>query len=644
MKQFPKKTTGLLLIVFFAMILINTLGESVIVSAATMKMSNRTATLDVGKTKSLSVNGTKKKVTWYTSKKSVATVNSKGKVTAKAPGTAIITASVAGKKLTSKITVKQPIKISQTSLTLEVDEAKTLKVTGTTKKVTFSSSNKSIASVSSSGKITAKAAGTVTITASVDGKKLTSKVTVIKLNSKSKTLTLGDTTTLKVAGTKNKVTFSSSKKSVATVSSNGKVTAKGKGSATITASVDGKKLTSKISVKEPIVSSSNVKTVPKATPTPAPVPTPVPTPPPSPIITPTFPSEIKNGRLVGYYAAWSRYSGFSPLNIDAGKLTHINYSFANIDANHKITLGYPDIDVKNINELNQLKKTYPHLKTIIAVGGWTWSGRFSDVALTKDSREVFADSVVDFIVKYKFDGVDIDWEYPVSGGLATNIRRPADKQNFTLLMKELREKLDDRGAMDGKHYILSFAGAAGAWYTKNTELDLLAKYVDYANIMTYDIHGTWESMTNFNAPLYHPYDSGTGLGNWSVDASVNSWLIAGFPKEKLVMGVPFYGYIYKSVPNINLGLYQTYSGGASISYANIAANYLNKPEFKRYFHGEALVPWLFDGSTFISYEDEQSIAAKARYIKEKGLGGAMIWEISQDPNRVLLNALFQSLK
>lgn len=357
----------------------------------------------------------------------------------------------------------------------------------------------------------------------------------------------------------------------------------------------------------------------------------------------TTPTPTANTRVVGYYAAWAAYSGFTPDKIDASKLTHINYAFANIGSDLKIALGYPDIDPSNFSKLNALKQTYPNLKTLISVGGWSWSDKFSDVALTDASRTAFADSVVSFIVQYGFDGVDIDWEYPVSGGLSTNIRRPEDKQNFTLLLQKLREKLDARGAIDGKHYLVTFAGAGSSSYVNNTELSVLQQYVDYGNIMTYDIHGTWDKYTDFNAPLYNNSDVSPQY-KWSVDSSVNTWLNAGFPIGKLVMGVPFYGYKYTSVVNANNGLYQTYSGGSSVTYANVVANYLNAPGYVRYYNSESMVPWLFNGSTFISYEDEQSIGAKAQYIKTKGLGGAMIWELSQDPNRVLLNALYNGLK
>jgi chitinase len=359
---------------------------------------------------------------------------------------------------------------------------------------------------------------------------------------------------------------------------------------------------------------------------------------------PTDPTPTtKTSTIVGYYAAWAAYSNYTPDMIDATKLTHINYAFANIGSDLKIALGYPDVDPTNIAKLNELKKVNPNLKTIISVGGWSWSGRFSDVALTDASRTAFADSCVDFIVKYGFDGVDIDWEYPVSGGLSTNVKRPEDKTNFTLLMKTLREKLDARGLTDGKKYLLTFAGACTNSYVNNTEMAKLAQYVDYANIMSYDIHGTWDTYTDFVAPLYTNTDVSPQY-KYSVDAGVKAWISTGFPTSKIIMGVPFYGYQYNAVANVNKGLYQTYSGSASISYANIVGNYLNNPSFVRYFHPESMVPWLFNGTTFISYEDEQSIGIKADYINTKGLGGAMIWELSQDPNGVLLRALYNGLK
>ncbi len=346
--------------------------------------------------------------------------------------------------------------------------------------------------------------------------------------------------------------------------------------------------------------------------------------------------------IVGYYGAWTAYSGFTPDKINASKLTHINYAFANIGDDLKIQLGYPDIDPANIKKLNNLKKANVNLKTLISVGGWTWSGKYSDAALTDASRTKFAESCVEFIVKYDLDGIDIDWEYPVSGGLSANKRRTDDKRNFTLLLQKIREKLDERGKQDGKHYLLSIAGGCGYDYVNNVELENIYKYIDYANIMTYDIHAVWDKYTDFCAPLYT--NNKSPETKWSVSSAINLWLSTGFPAEKIVVGVPFYGYRYNKVNSMNNGLYQSHSGGTALSYDTIASSYLSNSNYKQYFDTASKVPWLFDGSTFISYDDARSIRAKGAYIRSKSLAGAAIWELSQDSKGTLLDALYNSLR
>lgn len=348
-------------------------------------------------------------------------------------------------------------------------------------------------------------------------------------------------------------------------------------------------------------------------------------------------------KVVGYYASWAAYQGFSPDQIDVRKLTHLNYAFANIGNDLKIALGYPDIDIANFNRLNDLKKGHPHLKTLISVGGWTWSNRFSDVALTDSSRTAFAESCLQFILDYGFDGIDLDWEYPVAGGLPANACRPQDKHNFTLLLQKIRETLDARSAVDGREYLLTIAGGSGIWYTGNTELNMLHRYLDFAQIMTYDIHAYWDSCTDFNAPLYDNTDQ-SPQKKWSVDQAVRAWEDAGFPLHKLVLGIPFYGYRYHPATNANNGLYQNFSQGSYITFKSIADGFLNAPDYVRHFHPKSKVPWLFNGSTFISYEDDESIRFKADYIKSRGLAGAMIWELSHDPDRVLLTSLYNALR
>ena len=363
-------------------------------------------------------------------------------------------------------------------------------------------------------------------------------------------------------------------------------------------------------------------------------------------------------KKVAYYTGWSTYSNFQVSNIDASKLSHLNYAFANISADGKIALGDSGVDVEkpfpgdradqpykgNFYQLTKLKEQYPHLKTLISVGGWTWSERFSDVALTEQSRTIFADSLLEFILKYDFDGVDLDWEYPVGGGEADNINRPEDKQNFTLLLQKIRETFDAQSTKDGKKYLLTIASGAGKWHVDNMELNLIQQYVDYIQLMTYDIHGSWEPLTGLNAPLYRDPDSGFNF-EWSVQDAVQTYINNGVPANKIVMGVPFYGRVYNQVNNVNSGLYQSFTGGGSAkSYAELEANYINKNGFIRYWEPNSKVPWLFNGSQFISYDDVESMGYKTSFIKLMGLGGAMMWELSQDPNKVLLSKIYNDLQ
>ncbi len=373
-------------------------------------------------------------------------------------------------------------------------------------------------------------------------------------------------------------------------------------------------------------------------------------------------------RVVGYYAQWAAERGGFVAGISASKISHINYAFSNVSEQGACVLGDPAADVErihaakesvngqadsndatalhgNFNQLLELKQKYPHLQVLISVGGFTWSGNFSNAALTEASRAAFAKSCVDLYLKqYKgvFDGIDIDWEYPGGGGLSPGL--PEDKHNFTLLLAELRRQLDELGKSDGKHYLLTIAAPAGPGAAQHFERSEFIQYLDWLNLMAYDLHGTWESTTNFNAPLYKaakdPADA-----SLNVDASAQEYLKAGVPADKLVVGVPFYGRGWKGVPNTNNGLYQSSTGAAqgqfeegAFTYTELKDNYLST--YKRTWNEEAQVPWLYNPDTgiFIGYDDPESIAAKAGYVKDQGLGGIMIWELSQG-NDDLLDAI-----
>ena len=346
--------------------------------------------------------------------------------------------------------------------------------------------------------------------------------------------------------------------------------------------------------------------------------------------------------MVGYYTSWSASKGYYPSSIDAKKLTHINYAFAGISQDNKILLNNPTVDLKNLEGLRNLRNQNPDLKILISVGGWDDSKYFSNVALTAQSRETFADSCVSFLIKHDLDGIDLDWEYPVSGGMAGNINRPEDKQNFTKLLQTIRNKLDEQSQKDAKTYYLTIAGGISSSYVKNIELTNILKYIDYIFIMGYDIHGTWENYSDLNAPLYSPQEP-SPQHKTSVSDGVNNYLKAGAPASKLVLGMPFYGYKYNLSTDDNDGLYQTFSSAKSISYDLISSDYLSDSAYIRFTHPQAKVPYIFGNNTFISYDDSASIALKTQYAKSLGLAGVGAWELSHDSSGVLLDSAYNSL-
>lgn len=359
-------------------------------------------------------------------------------------------------------------------------------------------------------------------------------------------------------------------------------------------------------------------------------------------------------RSVLYYASWSCYGpGVVVADIDTRLVTHINFAFANLGEDGSILVGdsWADLEKSFIGStgghfgaLRALKKKNPKLKTLISVGGWTWSRNFSDVAASAAKRKKFAVSAAEFIKKHGFDGVDIDWEYPVSGGDGIK-HRPEDKTNYTLLLKETRAALNALEKKSGKEYLLSIAGGADSSFVKNIETKEITKYVDFINIMTYDYHGGWESKTGHNAPLFSD--------GASVASSVQSYLKAGAPAAKLNLGLALYGRGWTNVKSSKLGASGTvptksgfgkgtYSGGV-FSYWDIAKNYVGKSGYVRTYDKSAKVPYLYNGKTFISYEDELSIRYKAEFARRAGLGGIMFWEFSQDKDKKLQKAAFKQL-
>ena len=326
-----------------------------------------------------------------------------------------------------------------------------------------------------------------------------------------------------------------------------------------------------------------------------------------------------------------------PDEVAAKKLTRINYAFANV-ADGKVIEGFAH-DKENFAILNGLKQQNSDLKILVSVGGWTWSKNFSDASLTKESRKIFIDSAVDFVIKYDLDGLDIDWEYPGLKG-DDNRFRPEDKENYTLLLKELRHRFNREGHRLRRQLYTSVATGGGKNFLEHTEMDKVQLYVDSINLMTYDMYGG-DKNTGHHSPLYENPDDPKHV---SSNKSVHNYLEAGVKSNKVVLGVPFYGKGWTNVAATKNGLFQsgTSSHDLRLDYGSIESTLLKPGSgYVRYWDYSSDSPYLYNSSTqtWVDYEDAESLAHKALYVRDYHLGGIMFWEYTDDPDNILLDAI-----
>ncbi len=343
--------------------------------------------------------------------------------------------------------------------------------------------------------------------------------------------------------------------------------------------------------------------------------------------------------VIAYYTEWSIYDrDYQVADIPADKLTHINYAFADLSSEGDCEVydswAALERDGGTYAAMRALKESHPGLKVLLSVGGWTLSGNFSSVASTEAGRARMASSCVDFARTYGFDGLDIDWEYPVSGGLYDGA--PDDTENYTLLLAAIRAEMD---ATD-PDLLLTIAAPAGDDKIVNFDLAAIHPYLDWMNVMTYDYAGGWDTTTGFLSPLsYDPASPSEHAETYNVQATVRAYLDGGVPPEKIVIGVPLYGRGWGSVGATDDGLYQaagstwlgTWEAGA-FDYQDIVESYLTDASYERHYSSTTQSPWLYsaDAGVFITYDDEESVAAKLAFVDDNELGGVMMWELSGD--------------
>lgn len=400
-------------------------------------------------------------------------------------------------------------------------------------------------------------------------------------------------------------------------------------------------------------------------------------------------------RVIGYFTQWGIYGrNYVVKDIQAsgaaGYLTHINYAFGNV-RNNRCEVGviapsdpntgasgdaYADYTKAfsaeqsvdgvadtwnqplrgNWNQLKKLKAANPRLKVLISLGGWSWSGGFSSAA-RPENRKAFVASCIDAYLSGNlpvtdgaggtaaaagvFDGIDIDWEYPVACGLTCG--SPEDRENFTALLAEFRRQLDQvRPGL-----LLTVAVGASIDKIRVTDPGQYARFVDYINVMTYDFHGAWESRTNHHSALFgSPADPSTGdQRRYNSNDAMQALLDRGVPAAKLNLGLGFYGRGWTKVGNANGGLYQSGSPAPG-TYENGVEDYkvLRGLPGTHAVDPLARAHWLYDGATFWSYDTPALVGEKMRYVKERGLGGAFFWEFSGDYQGELLRTIGKGLK
>ncbi|XP_053688384.1 chitinase-3-like protein 2 [Sabethes cyaneus] len=316
-------------------------------------------------------------------------------------------------------------------------------------------------------------------------------------------------------------------------------------------------------------------------------------------------------------------SSLYPEHIDPYLCTHLNVGVVEI-VNGTL---YINDDLRVVfNQTKQLKRANRELRILLWVGGGGVGG-FSEMVLNHASRKLFIQSLKATLELYQLDGVDLDWEFPGSGG--------KNRMHFSQLLHEIRREYQ----REHRTYILSVAVAAPPTIAyMSYDVREINSYADYVNIMTYDYHfyAAETPWTGLNAPLYRRHDEHSIFGTLNINSSVHYWLSAGLEKSKIVIGLPTYGHTFQLVSGFNARI-----GAPASSYGRVGmigyASYSEICWFRRhniYVHQvydvESCSPYLYAGREWISYEDERSLECKANYIKENGFGGAMIFSLNTD--------------
>jgi chitinase len=321
-------------------------------------------------------------------------------------------------------------------------------------------------------------------------------------------------------------------------------------------------------------------------------------------------------KTVGYYPAWLQDT-LPAEDIKLEYLSHIIHAFAWPESCGRIRM-YDDLYYPELNE----RVHSANKKILLALGGWGQSEGFPGMTSHHIKRTIFIKRIVKLCKRWRYDGIDINWEFP------SNV---IEKENLTLFVKELREKFDTINPS----WLITMPVSSSNWFGQWFDFDALIEYIDWFSIMAYDFHGGWTDHAGHNAPLYQP--------NHEQDGSVQTSLYylnttRKIPLSKLLLGVPFYGRQFNAA-----NLYESSTDGNTLfTYTEIVSKI--DSGWIYYWDNLSKVPYISNSekTKLITFDDTLSIRLKVEFAKENNLAGLMIWALGQDVighNQPLLETL-----
>lgn len=354
-----------------------------------------------------------------------------------------------------------------------------------------------------------------------------------------------------------------------------------------------------------------------------------------------FPPTYNHGRILPVVCYYEKGQSLrpNPANYDIGDVpgqlcSHVNLIYIELDEQ---TWKVKEDSTVNFTSFNQIKRKFPRVKTFLSIGGWSNQTKvISTMALGNESRRLFVDGIAETLRQLNFDGLDIFWLYP---GHAERGGRRSDKANLIQLLKKLRRVFRKRGllltiAVSLNKYILD----------RGYNIPEIVRYVDWMNVVGYDLRGIWNDRTDIHSPLYPRNIDSEEMAGLNVQEGMQEILDRGAVKRKLVLGIAFYGRVYRLADPRIAGLHSpidkvnrpragAFLGSDHIhAYLEICLN-LKSGAWRRYFDSEGQCPYATNGEDWVGYEDEESIRQKVDFVRSEGYAGFAVVNVGMDDFR-----------